>query len=191
LKKVSDKTAILSNSGEGVMEKTAFEFVIYGLMGIGLSASCGLRVFVPMLVMSIAVKAGKLELATGWSWLGEWPALITFSVATAIEVIGYLIPWVDHVLDVIATPAAVVAGTIATAACISGIDPLLQWSAAIIAGGGIAAVVQGTTVVTRGTSTATTGSTALETRSTLRRKGIIARHPRWFLRVITCGAVRP
>lgn len=135
--------------------------ILFGLMiGVGLAASCGFRVFVPMLVMSIAVKAGQLELTEGWSWIGTWPAMISFGVATLIEIIGFYIPWLDHALDAMASPAAVVAGTVATAACVSDMGPLLQWSTAIIAGGGMAGIVQSVTVTARGTSTLTTGGMA-------------------------------
>jgi hypothetical protein len=132
--------------------------MIFGIIvGVSLAASCGFRVFVPMLVMSVAVKAGQLELADGWSWIGGWPALITFSVASVTEVGGYYVPWLDNLLDTISTPAAVVAGTIATAACVSEMSPVFQWSLAIIAGGGVAGTVQSTTVLARGASTAATG----------------------------------
>ncbi len=126
-------------------------------LGIGLSAACGFRVFVPLLVMSIASLAGHLTLAPGFQWIGTYPALLTFSVATAVEIAGYYIPWVDHALDTIATPAAIVAGTVITASMVTGMSPLLKWSLAIIAGGGAAGLVQGATVVTRAASTATTG----------------------------------
>ena len=127
------------------------------LVGVGLAASCGFRVFVPLLVMSVAVKAGQLEVSDGWSWIGSWPAVISFGVATFTEVLGFYIPWLDNLLDTIASPAAVVAGTVATAACVSDMSPLLEWSTAIIAGGGVAADVQSTTVLARGASTAATG----------------------------------
>jgi len=112
---------------------------------------------VPMLVMSIAALSGHLQLAPGFQWLGSYPALITLSVATALEIAGYYIPWVDHFLDTIATPAAVVAGTVVSASVVAGMSPFLRWTLAAIAGGGAASVVQATTVVTRGASTATTG----------------------------------
>jgi hypothetical protein len=131
--------------------------ISYALIGVGLAASCGFRVFVPMLVMSVAVKAGLLELTEGWSWLGGWPAVISFSIASVTEIAGFYIPWVANLLDAIAAPAAIVAGTVATAACVSEMHPLLQWSTAIIAGGGIAGAVQATTVAARLTSTVTTG----------------------------------
>jgi hypothetical protein len=135
---------------------TLFQFLHAALIGIGLAASCGFRVFVPMLVMSIAVRAGQIELSEGWAWLGSWPALAAFSVASIVELVAYYIPWVDNLLDTIQSPAAVIAGIIATAACVSEMNPLVQWSTAIIAGGGVAAVVQAATVFVRGTSTATT-----------------------------------
>ena len=126
-------------------------------LGIGLSAACGFRVFVPLLVMSIASLSGHLQLAQGFAWIGTYPALIAFAVATCLEIGGYYIPWLDHLLDTLATPAAIVAGTIVMASMVSGMSPLMKWSLAIIAGGGAAGLVQGSTVLLRGTSTATTG----------------------------------
>src|SRR6267378_2295824 len=126
-------------------------------LGIGLSAACGFRVFVPLLVMSIASLSGHLQLAQGFAWIGTYPALITFAVATCLEIGGYYIPWLDHLLDTLATPAAIVAGTIVMASMVTGMSPLMKWSLAIIAGGGAAGLVQGSTVLLRGTSTATTG----------------------------------
>ena len=126
-------------------------------LGIGLSAACGFRIFVPMLVLSIATRSGHVELATGFDWIGSTPALITFSVATVLEIGAYYIPWLDNLLDSIASPVAVVAGTVVTASVLTDGSPLMQWTMAIIAGGGAAAAVQATTVVTRGASSAGTG----------------------------------
>ena len=94
--------------------ESAFQIVTSILVGVSLSASCGFRVFVPLLVMSIAVKAGFLQMAEGWAWVGSWPALITFSVASVTEGVAFYVPVVANLLDTIATPAAIVAGTIAT-----------------------------------------------------------------------------
>jgi hypothetical protein len=127
------------------------------VVGIGLSAACGFRVFVPLLVMSIASKSGHLALSGGFEWIGSYPALLAFSVATAAEIAGYYVPWVDHLLDVIASPAAVVAGIIVMASSVAGVSPLLRWSLAIIAGGGMAGTFQAISGLARMTSTATTG----------------------------------
>ncbi len=130
-------------------------------LGIGLSAACGFRVFLPMLSMCIASKAGWLTLGEGFEWIGSWPALITFGVATAFEIGAYYVPWLDNLLDAITAPAAVIAGTIVAAAAFSDgqMNPLLLWAAALIAGGGTAAVVKGGTITVRGTSTLTTAGT--------------------------------
>lgn len=126
-------------------------------LGIGLSAACGFRIFVPMLVLSIATRAGHVELATGFDWIGSTPALITFSVATVLEIGAYYIPWLDNVLDSMASPVAVVAGTVVTASVVTDVSPLMQWAMGLIAGGGAAGAVQATTVVARGASSAGTG----------------------------------
>src|SRR5471030_522115 len=96
-------------------------------LGIGLSAASGFRVFVPLLVMSIASLSGHLALAQGFQWIGTYPALIAFSVATCMEVAAYYVPLVGHLLDILATPSAIVAGIIITASVITEMSPLMKW----------------------------------------------------------------
>ncbi|KAF0175885.1 MAG: hypothetical protein FD161_3191 [Limisphaerales bacterium] len=124
------------------------------LVGIGLSAACGFRVFVPMLVVSAAAWGGWMPLAPGFEWLGTLPALIAFAVATAVEVAAYYVPWVDNALDTVAGPVAMVAGTVLMASVITDVNPFLKWTLAIIAGGGTAATVQGMTTLARAGSSA-------------------------------------
>jgi hypothetical protein len=133
------------------------ETILSLCVGIGLSAACGFRVFVPLLITSLAVHSGHLTLSSGFQWIGSDAALIAFSLATALEVAGYYIPWVDHLLDTISTPAAIVAGSVVTASFVTDVSPFLRWTLAVIAGGGTATLVQATTVVARGASTLTTG----------------------------------
>ena len=130
------------------------------LIGLGLAAACGFRVFVPLLVMSLASRAGvgHLALGSGFAWIGSTPALIAFSAATLLEIAGYYIPWVDNLLDTIATPAAVVAGIVVSASAMSAdVSPFLKWTLAVVAGGGTTAVFQGITAMTRHVSSFTTG----------------------------------
>lgn len=130
---------------------------VLGLIaGLGLSAACGFRVFVPMLLVSIGIHAGAIDVAPGFAWIGSTPALVAFSAATALEIGGYYIPGLDHFLDLIATPSAVVAGTILSTAFVTDIDPWLRWSLAMIVGGGVACAVQVATVATRAVSGLTT-----------------------------------
>jgi hypothetical protein len=82
--------------------------------------------------------------------------LVAFAVATLLEVLAYYVPWIDNALDLVAGPAAVVAGIVITASVVTDVDPLLRWSLAVIAGGGAAAAVQGATTVARHVSSWTT-----------------------------------
>ncbi len=150
------------------------EFILAFCMGVGLSAACGFRVFVPLLIMSIATYSGHLSLAPGFQWIGSPAALACFSVATVIEIAGYYVPWLDHFLDTIATPAAIVAGTIVTASMVTGLSPFMKWTLALIAGGGAASLVQGATVLARGVSTATTAGLANPVFSTMELGGSVA-----------------
>jgi hypothetical protein len=125
-------------------------------VGIGLSAACGFRVFVPLLVMNLAALTGHLHLSPGFEWIGSYYATVTFGTATILEVLAYYIPWLDHILDLFASPAAIIAGIIATASVVIDVSPFLKWTLAIIAGGGAAAIVQGMTVTLRTKSSALT-----------------------------------
>jgi hypothetical protein len=133
------------------------ETLISVLLGIGLSAAAGFRVFVPMLVASLAARAGLLPLADGFSWLGSTPAVIAFAVATGLEILAYYVPWVDHALDAVTTPAALVAGVVLTASVVTDVDPFVRWTLAILVGGGAATLSQGLSVGVRSLSTLTTG----------------------------------
>ena len=129
-------------------------------IGIGLSATCGFRIFVPLLVMSIAGQTGLLELSGGFQWIGTAPALIAFGAATLVEVLAYLIPFVDNVLDTITVPLTVVAGTIITAAVILDLNPFLTWTLAVIAGGGASLAGSAASNFLHWGSTTTTGGAA-------------------------------
>jgi hypothetical protein len=140
-------------------------------VGIGLSAACGFRVFVPLLLMNIASLSGQLHLSSGFAWMGSYYATVAFGTATIVEVLGYYIPWLDHVLDSVATPAAVIAGTIATASTVTDMSPFLKWTLALIAGGGVAGSVQGTTVALRAQSSVSTAGIGNPLVSTLELVG--------------------
>jgi hypothetical protein len=136
------------------------ETVFSILIGLGLAAACGFRVFVPLLIMSLASRAGvgQLVLGPNFAWIGSTPALLTFSAATILEIAGYYIPWVDNLLDTIATPTAVIAGILVTASAMTtDVSPFLKWTLAVVAGGGTTAAFQGITSVTRHISSFTTG----------------------------------
>ncbi|MFM1842012.1 MAG: hypothetical protein RLZZ490_748 [Cyanobacteriota bacterium] len=127
-------------------------------LGIALSAACGFRVFVPFLMLSLVGVMNWWSLPPGFEWLDSPEALIVLAVASSLEVIAYGIPWLDNLLDVIATPLATLAGVLATVTVLpADMTPLVQWTLAVIAGGGSAGLVKGFTNISRLTSTATTG----------------------------------
>ncbi|MBN1612882.1 MAG: DUF4126 domain-containing protein [Deltaproteobacteria bacterium] len=129
------------------------------ITGIGLSAACGFRVFVPLLALSLASRYGYLHLAPGFDWIGGSYAAMAFASATLLEIIAYYIPWLDNAMDAIASPVSVIAGTIAAASVITDLPPSVRWIFALIAGGGIAGILQGTTTALRAKSSLITGGT--------------------------------
>lgn len=141
------------------------------LLGVGLSAACGFRVFVPPLLMSGAAVFGPFELPARLEWMDSPVALTAFAVATLLEVAAYYLPWVDNLLDVIAAPLAVAAGVLITSAFAGDLDPLWRWSLALIAGGGAAGGVQALTGTARLISSTTTGGLGNPLVSTLEALG--------------------
>lgn len=136
------------------------DMVLSLFIGLGLAAACGFRVFVPLLIMSLASRAevGHLVLNSHFAWIGSTPALVAFSVATLLEIAGYYIPWVDNLLDTVATPTAIIAGIVVTASAMTtDVSPFLKWTLAVLAGGGTTAVFQGITATARHISSFTTG----------------------------------
>lgn len=126
-------------------------------LGLGLAAAAGLRVFLPLLGAGLAARFGYVELDPGFAWLSEPAALLALGAATVAEVVAYYVPWLDHALDTLATPAAVGAGVLASAAVLVDLPPALQWGVAILAGGSAAGLVQALTVGLRLKSTLVTG----------------------------------
>ena len=126
-------------------------------MGISLSASCGFRVFVPLLAVSLAVRYGGLGVNETFAWVGSDAALVCLSVATVVEVLAYYIPWVDHALDAVNGPLALVAGTVITCGLLPDMPEFAQWGIGIVVGAGAAGTVQMGTTALRGVSGATTG----------------------------------
>lgn len=126
------------------------------LLGIGLSASAGYRVFIPLLIASLAGKMGWLPLTESFQWMSSTYALICFGTATVLEIAAYYIPVVDNVLDTITTPMALVAGTLLTTSILPIDQDLLKWVTGIMIGGGSAGIIQMGTSMLRLASTKTT-----------------------------------
>ncbi len=139
-----------------ISPETIFSIII----GIGLAASVGFRIFVPLFALSLASFYGIIPLNESWEWVGSSTAIIILGMATLVEILAYFIPWFDNLLDTIAVPLAAVAGTAVMVATVSDLDPTITWALAIIAGGGTATAIKGSTSTTRLASTASTAGIA-------------------------------
>jgi hypothetical protein len=123
------------------------------MLGIALSASAGFRVFVPLLLSNLAGKFGAISISNDFSFMTSNSATLILGVACVLEIGSYYITYVDNLLDSIALPISVVAGTLLTTQFLDINDPVLKWSLGIIAGGGVAGTVQSSTTLLRLAST--------------------------------------
>lgn len=128
--------------------------------GLGLAAACGFRVFVPLLALGLGARFAHLPVTDGFAWVSATPALLALGTATLLEIVAYYVPWLDHALDALATPAAVVAGVLASASVGVDLPPALRWAIALIGGGGLAGLAQGASVLLRAKSGLMTGGLA-------------------------------
>lgn len=149
----------------------SFELLLSVALGIGLAAATGFRVFIPLLVAGLAARAGWVPLIDSFAWLQSTPALVALSTAAVLEILAFYIPGVDHLLDVIAGPLAVVAGIIVSASVMVDLPPEVRWPVAVIAGGGIAGLTKATTAVIRAKSAVVTGGLANPVVSTVETAG--------------------
>ncbi|MGF7217746.1 hypothetical protein GGR92_003921 [Spirosoma lacussanchae] len=137
-----------------------YDWIVSACVGLGLAACCGFRVFVPMLIASVATRLGIVGTFEGFEWLSTWPALAGLTVATIVEVGAYYIPWLDNLLDGIATPASIIAGTLLSTSFLQIDNPILHWGLGLMLGGGSAGIIQAGTSLLRLGSTTTTGGAA-------------------------------
>ncbi|MFT5751614.1 MAG: hypothetical protein ACI828_002395 [Flavobacteriales bacterium] len=136
------------------------DLIISIILGFSLAAAAGFRVFIPLFVLSLSAHFGWFPVSENWMWMGSTTALLLLGAATVFEVFAYFIPWFDNLLDTAAIPLAAVAGTLIMVATMGDMNPVFTWALAIIAGGGTAAAISGTTSAGRLTSTVTTGGLA-------------------------------
>ena len=138
----------------------ASDWALSVALGVALAAAVGLRIFVPTLIVSVAAYSGHLALAPGFAWLASAPAVLALSLAALLEVGAYWIPGLDHLLDVLAAPVAVIAGSVLAASVMVDLPPLVRWTMALIVGGGAAGLTHGLTALLRLKTGAVSGGLA-------------------------------
>jgi hypothetical protein len=149
----------------------SFQSLIGIALGIGLAAATGFRIFIPLLIAGLAARFDVLPLGDSFQWLESTPALLMLGTAAVAETLAYYIPGVDHVLDVVASPATLAAGVVASASVMTDIPPAVMWPLAVIAGGGAAGLTKGSTALLRAKSGVMTGGLANPVVSTVETVG--------------------
>lgn len=132
-------------------------YVLSAFIGIGLAASAGFRVFLPLFAVSLASYFQWIPTHESFDWLSGLPALITTGIATIAEILAYYIPIIDNFLDTVSVPMATIAGSLLFASQFADLGTFSQWGLALIAGGGTAATISSGFAGIRAASTATTG----------------------------------
>lgn len=153
----------------------SIELLFSVALGIGLAAATGFRVFIPLLVAGLAARAGWIPLTESFAWLQSTPALIALGTAAVFETMAFYVPGLDHVLDVLAAPVAVIAGVLASASVMVDLPSEIRWPIAVIAGGGVAGLTKATTALIRaktGVATAGLGNPVVSTAETAGAAGI-------------------
>lgn len=130
------------------------------MMGLALSATCGLRAFLPLFTLSVLAHFGKVELGDSFLWLASPGAMLCFGVAVVAELVGDKIPAVDHALDAAGVVIKPVAATVATASVITHFDPVVAVVLGLMTGGVAAEGVHLTKAKARLMSSAFTGTIA-------------------------------
>ena len=131
------------------------QVLIAASTGLGLAAASGFRVFLPPFLMAVWLRLGFLDVNIEGSEFEAFSSdvsILLLGVASLSEVLAYKIPWMDNMLDSLATPMAGIAGISVVAVSLEGADPSVQWALAIIAGGGASLSIQSATLAGRGLS---------------------------------------
>lgn len=130
-------------------------------LAIALAGCAGLRALLPIFATGLGVRAGLLDMGKQFAFLASDWALLTFGLASLVEMIGDKIPVVDHALDTVHTLLRPLSGSLLAAAALSSVsEPATAAALGIILGAPTALVPHATRSAVRVTSTATTAGMA-------------------------------
>lgn len=104
--------------------------------GLAIAAACGLRAFLPLLVLGLAGRAGVVTVGGSAAWLTQDLALWTLGVAALVEIVGDKVPIVDHALDAVGLVVRPAAGALGAYAALAEWPAPLPLVFALVAGSG-------------------------------------------------------
>ncbi|MFZ1529428.1 MAG: DUF4126 domain-containing protein [Ferruginibacter sp.] len=137
------------------------EILLSVCVGLGIASATGFRIFLPMLIGNVASLMGWYHFSDSFAWMGSWTAFGVLATATVAEITAYYIPFLDNLLDKVALPLAVGAGTLMSTSYMSDeIAAPLKWGLGLIAGGGAAGLIHSAMGLLRLGSSAGTAGTA-------------------------------
>ena len=140
------------------------EFLLALSLGLGLAAASGFRVFLPPFLYGLTIRFDYTPIDIPVQGASEWMSsdigLVLLGSAMVLEILAYYVPWLDNLMDTIASPAAMLAGGAMVYSTLGDTSPIVQWTLSIIAGGGVSGTIQIGTVSVRALSTMTTGGIA-------------------------------
>lgn len=119
------------------------------LVGVGLAAAVGIRIFIPLLVVSISAFTNNLILSNYFTWIGSLPVMIYLIVICVFEMIAFFVPWLDNFLDAVEHPLSIITGIIITGAVIADFNPYIKWIFALIIGGAVSGTINAATGLLR------------------------------------------
>ncbi len=136
------------------------EIVMALFLGVVLAATCGLRAFLPLAMLSGLAFFDLIDMGRGFHWMGNPIAMVCFSSAVLVEIVGDKIPLIDHMLDTVGAAVRPAAGALAASSVIAGVDPIAACVIGLATGGVVAGGVHLGKASLRVGSTATTAGVA-------------------------------
>ena len=119
------------------------------LIGLGLSAASGFRLFVPFAILSIFSISGIYNTTSTPYIFSSDLFLVIFIILSVSEVLLFYNPWIDNMLDLISTPASIFSGIIITYFVLYDTEIYLRLLISVILGGLVSLNVQLLTVKAR------------------------------------------
>ncbi|MBN8552292.1 MAG: DUF4126 domain-containing protein [Caulobacterales bacterium] len=137
-------------------------WILPAMLGLGLAAASGLRIFIPLLMAALAAKFNLfgIELNESMAWMTSNTAIAALGLATVLEIVADKIPFLDNALHAVGIVARPIAGAVAAGSVFAGLDPTAAAVAGIIVGAPTALAFGAAQGGTRAASTATTGGMA-------------------------------
>ncbi len=125
--------------------------------GVAIAAACGLRAFLPLLLLGLAARFGLIHLRPGAEWMAGDTALWALGIAAVLEVVSDKVPVVDHALDAVGTLLRPAAAWLGAFAVLQGWGSPWAQIAALVLGAGALAVHGLKAKVRLGSTVATAG----------------------------------